>query len=114
MENQKLPNATAVIVLSIISIITCCCFGIIGLIFGLIALFLANKDMKLYRENPELYSNYSNLNTGRILAIIATVLSAITLLYFIYAFATTTPEEWEMFMTEYNKALEEAQRNQSR
>ena len=30
------------------------------------------------------------------------------------AVATTTPEEWEMFMTEYNKAMEEAQRNQSR
>ena len=114
MENQKLPNATAVIVLSIISIITCCCFGIIGLIFGLIALFLANKDMKLYRENPELYINYSNLNTGRILAIVGTVLSALTLLYFIYAFATITPEEWDQIMTEYNKAYEEAQRNQSR
>lgn len=114
MEKQNLPNATAVIVLSIISIITCCCFGILGLIFGLIALFLANKDMKLYRAEPELYSNYSNLNTGRILAIIGTTLSAITLLYCIYAFATITPEEWEEIMTEYNRAYQEAERNQSR
>jgi len=114
MEQQKLPNATAVIVLSIISIITCCCFGIIGLIFGLIALFLANKDMKLYQAEPGLYSNYNNLNTGRILAIIGTVLSGITLLYCIYSFATITPDQWDEIMTEYNRAYDEAQRNRSR
>lgn len=112
MEKQNLPNATAVLVLGIISIITCCCFGILGLIFGLIALFLANKDMKLYRENLELYSNYSNLNTGRIVAIIGVVLSAITLLYCTFKILTITDEEWENIKYEYNKAYEEAQKNQ--
>ena len=52
---QKLPNATAVLVLGILSILTCCCYGVIGLILGIVALVLASRDMKLYFENPESY-----------------------------------------------------------
>ena len=37
MEQQKLPNATLILVFGIISIVTCCCYGIIGLIFGVVA-----------------------------------------------------------------------------
>ena len=86
MEKQKLPNATAVLILGIFSILTCCCYGI-GLILGIVALVLAKKDLALYKENPELYSNYSNINTGRILAIIGIVLSAIYLIYIVYLFS---------------------------
>jgi beta-lactamase regulating signal transducer with metallopeptidase domain len=85
MENQKLPNATAVLVLGIISIITCCCYGILGLILAIVALVLANKDMALYRQSPEKFSNYSNLNVGRILAIIGLVINVLSLVYFIWA-----------------------------
>jgi hypothetical protein len=42
----------------------------------------------LYKENPELYSNFSNLNTGKILAIIGIVLSAIYIIYKIVIFTT--------------------------
>lgn len=79
MEQNKLPNATAVLVLGILSIIGCCCYGFLGLILGIVALVLAKKDMALYRENPQQYSNYSALNTGRILAIIGIAVSAIYL-----------------------------------
>jgi hypothetical protein len=84
MENQKLPNATAVLVLGIISILTCCCYGIVGLILGIIALVLAKKDMELYKASPEKFSNYSNLNVGRILAIIGVVINVVSLIYFIW------------------------------
>ena len=80
---QKLPNATPVLVLGIISIITCCCYGL-GLILAIIALVLASKDVKLYKANPSLYTNYSNLNTGRILAIIGLVLSVLYLAYVVW------------------------------
>jgi len=83
MENQKLPNATAVLVLGILSILTCCCYGIVGLALGIVGLVLANKDMKLYREAPEKFINFKNLNIGRILSIIGVVLNALTLIYFI-------------------------------
>lgn len=84
MENQKLPNATAVLVLGILSIVTCCCYGIVGLILGIIALVLSKKDLEAYKANPQNYTNYQNLNVGRILAIIGVVLNALSLIYFIW------------------------------
>jgi uncharacterized membrane protein HdeD (DUF308 family) len=76
MEKQKLPNATAVLVLGILSIVGCC-FYAVGIIFSIIALVMAKKDRALYALNPEGYDNYSNLKTGRILAIIGLVLNII-------------------------------------
>jgi len=87
MEKQKLPNSNAVLTLGILSILTCCCWGFIGLILGIIALVLAKKDLKIYNQDPELYAGYSNLNTGKILAIIGVVLSSIYLLFNIYLYA---------------------------
>lgn len=84
MENQKLPNATAVLVLGILSILFCCCYGVIGIVLSIIALVLASKDMKLYRDNPQIYTDYQNLNAGRIMAIIGLVLSILTLIYFVW------------------------------
>ena len=92
MEKINLPNATAVLVLGILSILTCCCYGIVGLIFGIVALFLAQKDLKLYTANPELYKNYSNLNIGRILSIIGIVLSTLTLFFYIYMYGVVGEE----------------------
>lgn len=87
MENQKLPNATPVLVLGIISIITCCCYGIVGAIAGIVGLVLAKKDLALYNENPSAYSNYNNLKIGRILCIVGIVLS---ILYIVYIIALIT------------------------
>lgn len=87
MEQQKLPNATLILVFGILSIVTCCCYGIVGLIFGIIALVLANKATAIYKEAPENYSDFGNVKTGRILAIIGIVLSVLTLLYFIFIIA---------------------------
>lgn len=84
MEKQKLPNATVVLILGILSILTCCCWGLIGLILGIVALVLASKDSKMYAENPEIYEGYSNLITGRVLAIIGIILSSIYLIFTVY------------------------------
>lgn len=84
MENQKLPNATGVLILGIVSLFGCCCYGILGIISGIIALILAAKDTRLYNENPELYSNYSNLKVGKILAIIGLIISIIWLLIIVW------------------------------
>lgn len=87
MEQRKLPNATAVLILGILSI-PGCCFYAIGLVFGIIALVLAKKDAALYAADPSLYDNYSNLKTGRILAIVGIVLNALMLLFIVIAVAT--------------------------
>ncbi|WP_108807597.1 CCC motif membrane protein [Aquimarina spinulae] len=84
MENkQQLPNATLVLIFGIVSIVTCFCYGFLGLVFGIIALVLAKKAKELYLANPELYTGYENLKAGRICAIIGTILSSLYLLFFI-------------------------------
>ncbi|WP_442266016.1 CCC motif membrane protein [Tenacibaculum sp. ZS6-P6] len=84
-EERKLPNATAVLVLGIFSILTCCCYGVPGILLGIIALILYKKDKDLYLSNPSVYTNYSNLNTGFILSIIGIVLSFIFILMIVWA-----------------------------
>ena len=88
MEQQKLPNSTLILVFGIISIVTCCCYGIIGLIFGIIAMVMAKKATAMYMEAPEQYSGFQNVKTGKILAIIGIILSALYVGYLIFIFAT--------------------------
>ncbi len=84
-QPSNLPNATAALVLGIISLIGAFCYGIIGVICGIIGLVLANKDRKLYQSNPELYStsSYSTLNAGRVCSIIGLILGSIVVLIMI-------------------------------
>ena len=82
-----LPNATATLVLGILSIVVC-------FICGIIALVISNKDVSMYKANPELYSaaSYNNIKAGRICAIIGIALQVIGLIFYILiiAFAVTT------------------------
>ena len=80
---QQVPNSTAVLVLGIISIVGCFCYGIIGLILGIIALVLSGKAMQLYNANPGAYTeaSFKNLKAGKVCAIIGVCLSA---LYFVF------------------------------
>lgn len=83
-----LPNATAALVLGIISIPTCFCAGIVGLACGIIAVILGSKAIKLYKTNPGVYnpSSYNNASAGKICGIIGTVLSSLYLIYVILYF----------------------------
>ncbi len=85
MEKQKLPNSLAVLILGILSIVGCC-FYFIGLVFGIIGLVLAKKDMALYHTNPDGYDGFDNLKTGRILSIIGIVLNVIGLILIVVMF----------------------------
>jgi len=83
----QLPNATATLVLGILSIVVC-------FICGIIALIISNRDVSLYRANPELYSeaSYNNIRAGRICSIIGIALQVIGLVFYIIliAFAVST------------------------
>ncbi|MFW5707571.1 MAG: CCC motif membrane protein [Bacteroidota bacterium] len=82
MENrQMLPNATAVLVLGICSIVFSCFF--VGLVLGIVGLTLSAKGRKLYKENPLAYEGYGQLNAGWIMSIIGTVLAGLYLLYWL-------------------------------
>ena len=106
MEQQKLPNATTSIVLGSISFI-CCCFsaGIGGIILSGIALFLTNNDEKLYAEQPELYSNFSQVKTAKIIAIIGLVLGALSLAWSIYSIMSIGG--WDAYIEQQQEILEQ-------
>ena len=82
------PNSAAVLVLGILSIVFCFCYGFIGLVLGIIAIVLAGKANAIYNENPSNYtlSSFNNLKAGKICAIIGTILSALMLVYVIVVF----------------------------
>lgn len=87
VREKSLPNSTAVLVLGIISIATCWLYGLPGVICGIIALVLFNKDKKLYDESPEIYhTSFKNARAGQICAIIGLCLSALIVIYFILVF----------------------------
>jgi hypothetical protein len=79
MGMQSLPNATASLVLGILAL---ACGGIL---FGIIGLVLANKDIKLYNNNPGMYSESSFKNTkiGRVCSIIGLVLWSLFLILYV-------------------------------
>ena len=78
----QLPNATATLVLGILSIVVC-------FICGIVALIISNKDLAMYKNNPELYSAaaYNNIKAGRICAIIGIALQVIGLILYIAVIA---------------------------
>lgn len=82
---QELPNATAILVLGIISIVGCLCYGLPGTVCGIIALVMSGKAKKLYEANPDLYTpaSFKNMNAGRICAIVGLSISALYLILII-------------------------------
>ena len=87
-QPANLPNATASLVLGIVSIVLAFCYGIGGIICGIIGLVLANKDRKMYQATPELYSasSFSTSNSGRVCSIIGLILGALFFLIIIVYF----------------------------
>ena len=85
MENQQLPNATLVLVMGILFIIGCCCYGVPGLIFGIVAIILGTKATKIYKQDPQLYTGYGNVQAGKIMGIIGVVLSVLAVGYILWA-----------------------------
>lgn len=97
-----IPNSTAVLVLGILSIVMCFCYGLIGMTLGIIALVLASKGNALYKENPNVYSlsSYNNLKAGKVCGIIGVVLSSLYLvfivIYIVILGAAFAAMPWEM------------------
>lgn len=86
-QNRKdLPNSTAVLVLGILSLVFCWCYGFVGLILGIIGLALSSGPRKLYEAEPEAYteSSYKSLNAGRICAIVGLCISLVIFLFALF------------------------------
>ena len=80
-----LPNASAVLVLGILSILVGCVT--LGLVLGIIGLVLSKEGRIAYADNPNGYSGYGMLNAGRVLSIIGIVLGSLSVFYVIFALA---------------------------
>ncbi|MEX0362869.1 MAG: CCC motif membrane protein [Allomuricauda sp.] len=99
MSQQPLPGASTVLTMGIISIVgTFVCCGPFGAIFSIIALLKAKTANELYMQNPEAYTDYSNVKTGKILAYIGLALALVYLvlgiIYFGFILAVIGAEEW--------------------
>lgn len=87
MNNQPLPGASNALTFGILSIVlTLFCCGPFGAIFSIIGLSNASKAESTYRMNPDQYSGYENVKTGKILAYIGLALAAILLVFTIIYF----------------------------
>ncbi|WP_194851811.1 hypothetical protein [Nonlabens antarcticus] len=78
------PGALVIGIIAIVIILTGCCCGILSiptLIATIIGWVWAAKSKKAYLQNPEQYvaKSYSNVNTGLIMNMIATILIALLL-----------------------------------
>ena len=89
VPKTDLPNATAILILGIVSIPTCCCYGIVGLICSIIALVLAKSANNLYAADPGKYteSSYKNMNAGKVCALVGISLSTLVILFYVWLIA---------------------------
>ncbi len=79
-QQQQLPNATATLVMGILSLFFGC--GL-GLIFAIIGLIISKEGKLLYEADPGKYAGWGNLNAGRIMCIISLALTGVVLLILI-------------------------------
>ena len=96
MYKRKLPADPTSLILGIIALVLgiagCCCYGISAIIplgLGIAGLVMANKSIREYKNNPEAYeqNSYTNVNTARIINIIAVILNGLVLVLFLIIFA---------------------------
>ncbi|KJD33068.1 hypothetical protein PK35_08880 [Tamlana nanhaiensis] len=101
---QKL-NTTLVIILSIVGIVCCCVYGL-GTIAAIIAIIVANKELKKFNANPEDYSNGSAMKSAKTFAIISLCLSLIGLAFIIWiAINPCAFFDWYLGLIEGNPSI---------
>lgn len=89
IKRKQLSTATAALICGILSILGGLCYGVTGLIMGIVTLAVSSKDNQLLKEDPERYSDAGNLKAGRICAKIGISLFVIWLLFLIVILANS-------------------------
>jgi len=96
MNQNKLSADPIALVLGIIALVLgvagCCCYGITAIVplaMSIIGLVMANKSLREFGENPEAFNpqSRSNVNTAKIINIIAIVLNGLVVLIALVALA---------------------------
>ena len=105
MYKEKLTHAQSALILGISSIVTaCCCWGIVGLIVGIIGLYESNKAISIYNANPNDFDGINNAQTGRTTSIIGIIIGALSILWMIYMYSSGN---YELIFEQYDEFLNE-------
>jgi hypothetical protein len=90
-KTLELPNATSSLVLGVLSISMCYCWGPVGLVLAIIGLSMGTKAVSMYNISPGIYSegSFKNANSGKICSIIGLILSAVSLLSTLFTWSST-------------------------
>ena len=100
MYKEKLPYSQSALILGISSIVTaCCCWGVIGIILGIIGLNNANKAIRIHEENPDSFDGVNNAQAGRTTAIIGIVIGIVSMIWHIYIFSSG---DYQVLFEEFN------------
>ena len=98
---KKQLNPTLIYVLSILGLL-CCCLGGLGVFLAAPAYFIANNKIKNAQLYPDEYEgNIKSMNTAKIIALVVTIICAITLIYNIYDLATGGWESRQEFLKDF-------------
>lgn len=71
---ETAPYAVASLVLGICSLLFACVFA--GFVCAIIGLVLANKGLRYYREQPDLYGGSGMLKAGKVTSILGIIFGA--------------------------------------
>lgn len=79
---RTLPNSDTVMVLGILSIAMCWCYGLPSIIMAIITLVMGSNAKNEYQKNPAAYTDksYKNMNVGFTCAIIGLIVSGVFIL----------------------------------
>ena len=125
MSQSKLPADPSAMILGIIALIlgfsSCCCSGvlppfvfliIIPLLLSVIGLIMANKSLKEYRQNPEVFlpSSKTNVHTAKVINIIALIMSSIVVVVIVVTLiafgALITSQNYDEILNKGNSSYE--------
>lgn len=104
---MKRLNTTLIYVLSSVSLLCCCFFGL-GVLLALPSFLIANRKVKETELYPEEYDaeDIKAMKTAKTFAMVALIINGLYFVYSIYSLATT---DWDVIMEQYTKTLEQYQ-----
>lgn len=109
MKNKLSADPTALIfgLISLVIVLLGCCCGLASLValgFSIAGLVMANKSLKEYDSEPEVYDHKSknNVSTGKVLCIIGIAASAIVTIIWLVYFILVGKIVSDEFLEKYN------------
>ena len=105
---MKKLNTTLIYVLSSLSLLCCCFFGL-GILLALPSFIIANNKYKQALLTPEDYDadDLTAMNNAKTFALVALVINGLYFAYSIYSLATT---DWDVFMEDFKSKMEQYQK----